>query len=45
MYDVLSVSLKEIITIYIMFLGACIITFPIAHFVIGAITKGLSKWT
>lgn len=45
MYEVVQNTPKEIITIYIMFLAACIITYPVIRFIIGAVTKGLSKWS
>lgn len=45
MYEVVSGTPKDIIAIYIMFIGACLVTYPIIRFIIGAVTKGLSKWT
>lgn len=45
MYEVVANTPKEIIAIYIMFMGACLVTYPIIRFIVGTVTKGLSKWT
>lgn len=39
MYDIVSQPLKEITLIYIMFGGACILTFPITMLIANAATK------
>ena len=44
MYEVVANTPKEVFSIYIMFSAACLVTYPVIRFIIGAVTKGLSKW-
>lgn len=44
MFDVIDQTPKDIIIIYIMFMGACLVTYPIMNLVISAAEKGLEKW-
>lgn len=39
MYDVVSQPLKEIVLIYTMFGGACVLTFPITMLIVNAISR------
>lgn len=43
-YEVVPNSPEEIITIYIIFSGACLVTFPLVKFIVNAVSKGVSKW-
>lgn len=44
MFDVVNQPIKEIILIYIMFGGACIVTFPVTKLITNALEKGGAKW-
>lgn len=43
-FEVLPQSPEEIITIYVIFSGACLVTFPLMKFIFNAVSKGVSKW-
>ncbi|WP_255421364.1 hypothetical protein [Paraliobacillus sp. X-1268] len=42
MYEVASQTPKEVFLIYIVFLGACLITYPIIKLITTTLKKGLS---
>jgi hypothetical protein len=44
MYEVVSQTPKEVFLIYIVFMAACFITYPIIKLLTKAAEKGLSKW-
>ncbi len=44
MYDMVSYTPKEIILMYIVFMGACVLTYPIVALLISAVKRGVSKW-
>lgn len=44
-YEVVTQTPKEIVMIYVVFCGACLVTFPLMKLLINAISKGVSKWT
>lgn len=44
MYDVVQQPLKEIILIYIMFGGACLVTYPIINLIMNAVGRGTIQW-
>ncbi|MEF7566325.1 hypothetical protein V4V35_25380 [Bacillus infantis] len=44
MYEVVTQTPKEVFTVYIMFLAACIVTYPIIRLITTAADRGLSKW-
>jgi hypothetical protein len=44
MYEVVSQTPKEVFFLYIVFMAACFITYPIIRVVTVAAAKGLSKW-
>lgn len=44
MYEVVSQTPKEVFLIYIAFLGAALITYPLIRFIIKAGGRGLDRW-
>jgi hypothetical protein len=44
MYEVVSQTPKEVVFIYIVFMAACFITYPVIKLITTAAEKGLSKW-
>ncbi|MBK5447036.1 hypothetical protein [Peribacillus sp. TH24] len=44
MYDVVSQTPKEVVFLYIMFMSACFVTYPIVRLIVTAAEKGLDKW-
>lgn len=44
MFEVIDQTPKDIIMIYVIFMGACLVTYPIIHLVVSAAEKGFEKW-
>lgn len=44
MYDLVPYTPKAIVIMYIVFMGACVLTYPIVELIVNAITRGASKW-
>lgn len=44
MFSIVNATPKEIIITYIVFMGACMVTYPIIRLLITSIEKGVSKW-
>ncbi|MBH0176233.1 hypothetical protein IHV09_22000 [Fictibacillus sp. 23RED33] len=44
MYEIVGQSPKTIILIYIMFMAACFVTYPLIRLITTAAEKGLNKW-
>jgi len=44
MYDMVSFTPKEIVIIYVIFMGACVLTYPIVELLINAVLRGANKW-
>lgn len=44
MYDVVIQTPKEVMLTYIVFLSACIVTYPLIRLIVTAAEKGLDKW-
>jgi hypothetical protein len=43
MYDMVSFTPKAIVIVYILFMGACVLTYPIVDLLINAV-RGANKW-
>jgi hypothetical protein len=43
-YEMVNATPKEIVLIYVVFLGACFISYPVLKLLINAIGKGVTKW-
>ena len=44
MYEVVTQTPKQIITIYVLFMAACIVTYPLVSLITTAAKRGLNKW-
>lgn len=44
MYDMVSFTPKAIVIVYILFMGACVLTYPIVDLLINAVSRGADKW-
>lgn len=44
MYDMVSFTPKAIVIVYILFMGACVLTYPIVELLINAVFRGAGKW-
>jgi len=44
MYEIVDYTTKEIILIYIVFLSACLLTYPIINLIINAVGRGADRW-
>lgn len=44
MYETASQSITQIVMIYVMFGGACILTYPITMLIVNAAARGVSRW-
>jgi len=44
MYDMVSFTPKAIIIVYILFMGACVLTYPIIELLLNAVSRGADKW-
>lgn len=44
MFDVVSQTPREIVFIYIVFMAACLVTYPLIRLIMTAAEKGLNKW-
>lgn len=44
MYELMHQTPTEIFLTYIVFLSACIVTYPFVSMIYSAVAKGLTKW-
>jgi hypothetical protein len=44
MFDTVNATPKDIVIIYILFMAACCLTYPIVSLIITSLEKGLAKW-
>lgn len=44
MYDMVSFTPKDIVIMYVIFMGACVLTYPIVELLINAVKRGSDKW-
>jgi hypothetical protein len=44
MYEIVNATPQEVLTTYILFIAACVVTYPIIRLIITAVTKGVSRW-
>lgn len=44
MYEIVSQSPKEIIVIYVVFMAASFVTYPLVNLITTAAKRGLNKW-
>lgn len=44
MFDTVNATPKDIVTIYIVFMAACLLTYPIISLIVTSLNRGLSKW-
>ncbi|MCK6259388.1 hypothetical protein LCY76_22715 [Fictibacillus sp. KIGAM418] len=44
MFETVNQTPKEIIFIYIVFMAACFVTYPLIRLITTAMEKGLNKW-
>lgn len=44
MYDMVSFTPKAIVIVYILFMGACVLTYPIIELLLNAVSRGADKW-
>ncbi|AIF45720.1 hypothetical protein [Virgibacillus sp. SK37] len=44
MYEVINATMKETVLIYIVFISASLLTFPVVQLIYTAIERGSSKW-
>lgn len=44
MYEIVNATPAEVLTTYILFLGACIVTYPVFRLIVAAIEKGVNRW-
>lgn len=44
MYEIVAATPKDIVIIYIAFLGACFVTYPIIRLIVKTIDRGANKW-
>jgi len=44
MYDMVSFTPKAIVIVYVIFMGACVLTYPIVELLINAVSRGANKW-
>lgn len=44
MFEMVNYTPKDIVIIYVVFMAACALTYPIVELIISAITRGVSRW-
>lgn len=44
MYEMVNATPQEIVTVYIMFMAASVVTYPITKLIVAAVEKGVSRW-
>ncbi|WP_176466659.1 hypothetical protein [Terribacillus saccharophilus] len=44
MYEIMDYRFLEIVLTYVVFLSACLLTYPVVRLIITAVKEGASKW-